>query len=208
MKRYILKVELDHVSLPVWRRIIVPAHTSLDRLHDMIQIVMGWFDSHLYEFSIGTKMYTEEPESREDGLEATKYTLEELVKRKNRTFSYRYDFGDNWIHIITLEQIVGEDQFVSELSKEEELRLFRVPLMCMDGAGTCPPEDVGGVYGYQEFCEAIANPKHARHKEMTDWYNSIDFFKKPFDAEFFDKDSVNAELSKYLRWSRTRRRFF
>ncbi len=208
MKRYILKVELDRVSLPVWRRIIVPAHISLDRLHDVLQIVLGWFDYHLYEFGIGTKTYTEAPESKDDGLDAAKYTLEELVKKKGKTFAYRYDFGDNWVHIITLEQIVGEDQFVSELSKEEELGLVRIPLMCMDGARACPPEDIGGAFGYQEFCEAITNSKHHRHKELAGWYDSITFFKKPFDAEFFDKGVVNAELGKYLRWSRTRRRFF
>lgn len=204
MKRYILRVELDHVSPNVWRRIIVPAHISLDRLHDVIQIAMGWFDYHLYEFGIGTKIYTEAPESKEDGLEAARYTLEELVKKKGRTFSYRYDFGDNWVHIITLEQMIGEGQFVSELSKEEELRLFRVPLMCMDGARSCPPEDVGGIFGYQEFCEAVINPKHDRHKELGEWYDSIAFFKRPFDAEYFDKDYVNFELNKYLRWSRSR----
>lgn len=208
MKRYILKIELDQVNPSVWRRFIVPAHISLDRLHDVIQIVMGWFDYHLYEFSIGTKIYTENPKSKEDGLEAAKYLLEELVKRKGRTISYRYDFGDNWTHTVTLEQIIGEDQFVNELSKEEELRLFRVPLMCMDGQRSCPPEDVGGIFGYQEFCEAIKTPAHERHKELIDWYEHVDFFPKPFDIDRFDKDQVNAELNKYLRWSRGRIRAF
>ena len=208
MKRYILKVELDQISPSVWRRFIVPAHISLDRLHDVLQIVMGWHDYHLYEFGIGTKVYTEGPESKEDGLEAGKYTLEELVKRKGRTISYRYDFGDDWTHTITLEQIVGKEQFVSELSKEEELKLFRIPLMCMEGQGACPPEDVGGIFGYQEFCEAIKNPGHARHKEFSDWYEHIDFFTKPFDMSRFNKDQINVELNKYLRWSRERMRFF
>lgn len=208
MKRYILKIELDQVNPSVWRRFIVPAHISLDRLHDVIQIVMGWFDYHLYEFRIGTKIYTENPETKEDGLEAAKFLLEELVKRRGTTISYRYDFGDNGTHTVTLEQIVGEDQFVSELNKEEELRLFRVPLMCMDGQKSCPPEDVGGIFGYQEFCEAIKNPAHDRHKELTDWYEHVDFFPKPFDIDRFEKDHVNAELNKYLRWSRGRIRAF
>lgn len=208
MKRYILKVELDQVTPSVWRRFIVPAHISLDRLHDVIQIVMGWHDYHLYEFDIGTKIYTEGPESKDDGLEAGRYTLQELAKRKGRTISYRYDFGDNWTHTVTLEQVIGEDQFVNELSKEEEFKLFRIPLMCMDGQKACPPEDVGGIFGYQEFCEAISNPDHERHKEFADWYESVDFFAKPFEIDRFNKDRVNAELNKYLRWSRGRMRAF
>lgn len=75
-------------------------------------------------------------------------------------------------------------------------------------AGACPPEDVGGVYGYEEFCEAMTNPTHDNHKKFTDCYNSIAFFKKPFDPEFFDKNSVNDELNKYLRWSRSRQQPF
>lgn len=208
MKRYILKVELDQVTPSVWRKFIVPAHISLDRLHDVLQIVMGWFDYHLYEFVIGTKVYTEAPESKEDGLEAGKYALEELVKRKGRTISYSYDFGDNWTHTIKLEQIIQEDQFVSELCEEERLRLLQVPLMCMEGQGACPPEDVGGIFGYEEFCEAISNPDHARHKECTDWYEDVYFFAQPFDRDRFDKDQVNVELNKYLRWSRGRIRPF
>jgi hypothetical protein len=78
----------------------------------------------------------------------------------------------------------------------------------MDGQRACPPEDVGGIFGYQEFCEAIKNPGHDRHKELTDWYGHVDFFAKPFDIDRFDKDQVNAELNKYLRWSRERIRVF
>lgn len=102
-RTYLLKVRLLNIEPAIWRRFLVPASITLDRLHDVIQIVMGWTDSHLHEFSIGSKRYTEYPESREDGLACGKYTLGDLIRQKGRTFQYLYDFGDSWEHELVLE---------------------------------------------------------------------------------------------------------
>jgi hypothetical protein len=85
---YLLKIRLLEIEPEIWRRFVVPAGITLDRLHDIIQIVMGWTDSHLHEFTIGKKRYTEYPESKEDGLECGRYRLGDLIKQKGRTFNY------------------------------------------------------------------------------------------------------------------------
>ncbi len=100
---YLLKIRLLDIEPEIWRRFVVPADISLDRLHDVVQIVMGWEDCHLHEFTIGNKRYTEFPESRQDGLVSGRYRLGDLIKQKGRTFGYLYDFGDGWEHELAIE---------------------------------------------------------------------------------------------------------
>ncbi len=185
---YLLKIQLLDIEPSIWRRFVVPASITLDRLHDVIQIVMGWTDSHLHEFTIGKKRYTEAPEWKEDGLEGGKYRLVNLIKRKGRTFGYVYDFGDNWEHELVLE----ESRYSDPRSTME------MEVACLEGERACPPEDVGGAYGYLEFCKALKDPNHREHKSYLEWAGG------DFDSERFDVESVNLELMKYLRWSRDR----
>ena len=183
---YLLNIQLVDIEPPVWRRFVVPASITLDRLHDVIQIVMGWTDSHLHEFTIGNKRYTEYPESKEDGLPCGRYRLGDLIKQKGRTFQYLYDFGDGWEHELVLEE---SRYFNPEL---------RTELACLDGQRACPPEDVGGVPGYFEFLNALKDPNHEEHESYVEWFGGS------FDSERFDPESINRELMKYLRWSRDR----
>ncbi len=183
---YLLKIQLLDIEPPIWRRFVVPASITLDRLHDVIQIVMGWTDSHLYEFTIGNKRYTEYPESKEDGLVCGRYRIGDLIKQKGRTFRYLYDFGDSWEHELVLEE---SRYFNPDL---------RTELACLDGERSCPPEDVGGVPGYFEFCNALKDPSHEEHESYMEWSGG------DFDSEWFDPESINWELMKYLRWSRDR----
>ena len=185
-RSYLLKIQLLDIEPVILRRFIVPASITLDRLHDVIQIVMGWTDSHLHEFTIGNKRYTEYPESKEDGLPCGRYRLAHLVKQKGRTFHYLYDFGDGWEHELVLEE---SRYFNPEL---------RTELACLDGQRACPPEDVGGVPGYFEFLNALKDPNHEEHESYTEWSGGN------FDSERFDPELVNWELMKYLRWSRDR----
>jgi hypothetical protein len=183
---YLLKIQLLDIEPAIWRRFVVPADITLDRLHDVIQIVMGWTDSHLHEFTIGKKLYTEYPESKEDGLICGKYRLGDLIKQKGRTFRYLYDFGDSWEHELVLE----ESRY---FNPELEMELF-----CLEGERACPPEDVGGVLSYFEFCKALKDSNHEEHESYMEWSGG------DFDSEQFDSDLVNWELMKYLRWSRDR----
>ena len=185
-RNYLLKIKLLEIKPEICRRFVVPADITLDRLHDVIQIVMGWTDSHLHEFTIGEKRYTEFPEYQDDGLECGQYRLVDLIKRKGRTFNYCYDFGDWWQHEVTIE----DSRYFDHHQRYE--------IMCLDGSRACPPEDVGGEMGYDEFCKAIKDPNHEEHEAYMTWSGG------KFDSEKFDIDEVNWDLAKYERWSRDR----
>jgi len=183
---YLLKIQLADIEPEIWRRFVVPASITLDRLHDVIQIVMGWADCHLHEFTIGKKRYTEYPESKEDGLVCGRYRLGDLIKLKGRVFHYLYDFGDDWAHELVLEE---SRYFDPDLGTD---------LACIDGERACPPEDVGGVPGFFEFCKILKDPTHEAHDGYMEWSGGN------YDSERFDVSSINRELMKYLRWSRDR----
>ena len=135
---YLLKIQLLNIEPEIWRRFFVPAAITLDRLHDVIQIVMGWADYHLHEFTIGKKRYTEYPEFKDDGLECARYRLGNLIKQKGRTFGYIYDFGDSWEH----ELIIEESRY---LNSEPGIKAA-----CLDGARNCPLKMLA-------VCRAIMN---------------------------------------------------
>ena len=184
-KFYQVKIQLLHIEPAIWRRLVLASHIPLDRLHDIIQIAMGWNDCHLHEFTIGKKRYTERPQSKGEEIEAM-FVLSDLVKKKGTTFRYLYDFGDYWEHEITLE---------NSRYPEEDMQTI---VTCLDGERACPPENTGGIPGYLNFCEAIKDPKHPEHEDFLDWHGG------QFDSEAFDKESVNQQFVKYLRWSRER----
>ncbi|MBU0994789.1 MAG: plasmid pRiA4b ORF-3 family protein [Proteobacteria bacterium] len=183
---YLLKIKLLDIEPEIWRRFVVPGSITLDRLHDVIQVVMGWTDSHLYQFMIGKNLYTEYPESKEDGLECGNYRLDGLIKQKGRTFTYIYDFGDGWEHEILIEE------------KPYASQELRTEVVCLEGERACPPEDVGGVPGYGEFLEALKDPEHDEHDNFMEWSGG------EFESEKFNINEVNWELMTYLRWSRDR----
>ena len=183
---YLLKIQLLDVKPAIWRRFVVPSTITLDRLHDVVQIVMGWMDCHLHEFTIGKKRFTEEPEESRDGLPEERYRLINLIKQKGRSFRYLYDFGDGWEH-----ELVLEDSHFLDME-------FQVDLACLDGARSCPPEDVGGPFRYPIFCDALADPSHPEHQHYFEWFGG------GFDSEQFDVNLVNWQLMNYVRWSRDR----
>lgn len=185
---YLLKIKLLDIQPEIWRQFVVPADISLDRLHDVIQIIMGWQDYHLHQFTIGKKRYTEDPECKEDGLECGKYRLVDLIKRKGQTFSYHYDFGDSWEHKLKVE----DSNYKIPPHLQEQF------VFCMDGERACPPEDVGGFPGYINFSKIINNPSHKEYEEYLQWVGGA------FDPEYFNPKEVNYILLSYLRWSRDR----
>jgi len=170
---YLLNIRLLHIEPSIWRRFVVPGIITLDRMHDVIQIVMGWTDSHLHQFTIGKKKYTEEPE-------------------KGRSFQYLYDFGDNWEHDVMVE------------SNRYDNPDLRYALACLDGAGACPPENVGGTHGFEEFCRVLGDPEDEEHEHCTAWYRSHHFYDAVFDRHRCDLEKINNNLINYERWSRDR----
>ena len=177
---YQIKIILEEIGPPIWRRLLVPDCTLSD-LHEIIQVAMGWQNYHLYSFKISEEEFTD-PQMDEGELnmeDATATMLSDVIARERQRFHYVYDFGDDWHHEIWVEQI----------GQPEKGQKYPV---CVKGKRACPPEDVGGPCGYAEYLEALADRKHERHKEFLRW-------RGKFDSEAFDLDGVNKELRKVFR---------
>jgi hypothetical protein len=186
---YQLKITLLEIEPPIWRRFHVREDITLTALHDYIQGVMqGWMDCHLHEFEIGGERYgvpdheyDDVPEMRQKNEK--QHRLCDLV-RPGDVFLYRYDFGDNWEHTVGVEERLQADPDV------------KYPI-CIAGQRHCPPEDCGGSMGYEEFLEAISNPRHEEHKHYLKWVGGS------FDPEAFDLKRANDILANIM--SNTRR---
>lgn len=183
---YHIKITLDGSKPAIWRRFVVPGEIRLDKLHDVIQVVMGWTDSHLHLFEIGGRAFAEEPEEEWEGAEERGFRLCDLVSEAKTEFRYKYDFGDGWEHTLVVEKItpVPANHYV-------------VPT-CLEGKHHCPPEDVGGLDGYAQFIKAYQNPRHEEYEQYHDWAGD------DYDPKAFDAHTVNLELHKLERWSRNR----
>lgn len=182
-----LKVVLDDVDPLVTRRLEVPLSLRLDRLHTVLQVAMGWTDSHLYEFRIkGIGFGVPDPDWGDGPLDARKATLFNVIGETGaKSFKYLYDFGDGWEHSIKIERI------------EPAITGLDYPRL-LDASGACPPEDIGGPWGYQEAREALADPNHERHAEMVEWWDA-----DRLDPAFINIPGIEAELAKLARrWTR------
>lgn len=171
-----LRIELLDVKPLVWRRFVAPADIQLPKLHKVIQAVMGWDDEHLHQFAFGgteygtpSDEYPDDPTLSEKGVRLSK------ALGSSTDFEYQYDFGDNWWHRIVVEAMGNPDLALT------------LPV-CLAGENACPPEDVGGTFGYEEFREALADPKHEQHSDYRTWIGGI------FDPAGFDVNAVNARL--------------
>lgn len=177
---YQVKVTLRDSHPPIWRRIQVRSDTTLAKLHEILQCAMGWKNAHLHQFIVRGERYGP-PDEEDIGPRKTKderkHTLSELVTGRGGKFTYTYDFGDNWEHDLVVEKTLPPDE--SE----------RYP-RCLAGARACPPEDVGGIPGYEDFLEAINDPKHPEHDDMLEWIGGT------FDLEAFDLEEINRLLRK------------
>lgn len=163
----VLRVTLEHIQPPIWRTILVPETYSLLQLHRALQIVFAWQECHLHAFEIaGRRFSTPDPEMPE--YESTAITLSALTLKTGSTFTYTYDFGDDWRHLIE----------VVHAQRAEDASEMMIALL--DGARAAPPEDCGGLPGYQRLAKVLGNPKHPEYRELSDWLG------RPFDAEAFD----------------------
>ena len=172
-----LRIELLHIKPLVWRRLMVPASMALLDLHLAIQGAMGWTNSHLHQFEIDGKSYGEPDEYGEIEIVSEKgQKLSAALGKGVTEFMYQYDFGDNWQHRIVVEQA------------QKAHPAWLGPL-CVAGERACPPEDIGGAHGYQEFLEAIADPEHDEHVHLLTWVGGI------FDPNGFDINSANERIA-------------
>ncbi len=155
---FVLRVTLQNVDPAVTREFVVTGDTPLPVLHLIIQVCMGWSNAHFYEFQKGAEKYgtpsEDFPEMKvtdDRGL-----CVFDLLSQEGDTITYVYDFGDYWEHIVQLITVVPDSDGA-------------VVPVCVAGSMACPPEDVGGPPGFEEFKEAAADPDHSRHDELMDW---------------------------------------
>ena len=171
---YQLKVTLRRIRPPIWRRVLVPGNVTLGRLHRIIQNVMGWWNYHLYAFTIDGRQFSE-GEYDLGFLQAAGRRLFELDIRPGDRFGYLYDFGDDWQHEVLLERVLHPNL-------DEQYPL------CTAGARACPREDCGGVEGYAEMLRVLADPTDEEHESMLQWAGGR------YDPERFDLEIANMRL--------------
>jgi hypothetical protein len=174
-----LKVTLEGVKPPVWRRLLVPADIPLHTLHAVLQEAMGWTDSHMHQFSLRDRRFgapLDDSVLGEPGMEdERKVRLQELVGL-GQSLRYEYDFGDGWLHSVLVEQQLEPDP------------RFTYP-SCTGGARACPPEDCGGPLGYARLLKILKDSSHPEHDDTVTWLGGV------FDPNGFDLNSVNMALA-------------
>ncbi len=170
---YLLKITLLGIEPAIWRQFIVPADTTLDRLHEIIQPIMGWHDGHMHGFRIGDRYCMPDGFCDNGELPESKQVLSVIAPKKGSKFFYTYDFGDSWEHEIVVEN--------TNYSNPD----WPYPVCCIDGRMACPPDDCGGVPGYFDLCEAMKYKNHPNHDELVDW---LGYLYIPY---FWDMEEVN-----------------
>ena len=174
-----LKVTLNDVEPAIWRRLLVPADITLGELHLVLNEVMGWTDSHLHSFALADRTFGDpQLDDDDDGPDFERRAQGEAHQAssaKGSRFVYEYDFGDSWEHVVLVEKPLDADERLT------------YPL-CIGGARACPPEDCGGVPGYERLVASLANSKDPEHDELVTWVGGH------FDPEGFDVNRTNDAL--------------
>ena len=187
---YQFKIQIKGISKPpVWRKVEVPSSYTFWDFHAVIQVAFGWENAHLFKFSPnGYRSYPQIELQTEDGqddflgfergktLDAESTPLSAIFSKEGQKYTYIYDFGDSWEHLISLEKIID--------------RNILYPV-CIQGKGACPTEDCGGIWGYQHLKQALGDPKHPEYKDMAEWMG----FE---DNEVWNPNEFNLDETKKL----------
>ncbi|MDN5865053.1 MAG: plasmid pRiA4b ORF-3 family protein [Gammaproteobacteria bacterium] len=177
MNLYEVKLTLQGVAPPIWRRLQVPAATTLDVLHNIVQIAMGWKNIHLHMFIVNGEEYgVTDPDLGTTIRDESKAVLGKVAEQGDRLM-YVYDFGDEWEHEILIERVFPAEEAVARPR-------------CIDGERACPPEDCGGPAGYRKMLAALADPQAPGHVKL------LDRIGRDFEPEVFDTQRI----TNLLRW--------
>lgn len=193
VKRLTLRVEMQGIEPVIWRELVVPSNLNLESLGCLLVDVMDWEGYHLHQFIKGYDYYgvpDEEFGTRNpfEGLfgyspvknhDSRDYTVGDVLARKRSWIDFEYDFGDSWMHRVT----------VVDTRKYHEGEERKIVLTA--GENACPPEDCGGVWGYEELVEALKKPRSKRAKEIKEWLGY------DFDPTDFDFEGVSAMVDDY-----------
>lgn len=206
MKAYKIKIVLEESNPLIWRRVIVPEEITFKRLHDIIQISMGWGNVYLYDFNIieeklritGDEEVIEEYEMYSK-MKLTKKNdpygfIEKMLEiepklsskvkidkylQKGETIQYIYDFGDYWKHDLILEEII--ENYEGDCP------------VCTDGEGACPPNDVGGIMEYEVFLEIIKDKNHPDYEQTKKWADEQHY------VDTFDIEKANIHMEEIFK---------
>jgi hypothetical protein len=206
---YQIKVTLNGTKPPVWRRLLVRSDTRLDQLHQILQVAMGWTNCHLHQFSqkvpratpreiaamyrggprkvnwdaISGERFFADPDFELDGVaDETRVRLDVLLCKPKDKLGYEYDFGDGWEHDIVMEKTLPVDDGPYP--------------RCLAGKLNGPPEDCGGIGGYYDIVEMLADPDSPRDGDLLEWLGD-------YDPNHFDVEEINAAFRQYAkRWKR------
>ncbi|UXN57813.1 plasmid pRiA4b ORF-3 family protein [Phyllobacterium zundukense] len=186
-----IRVSLDEIEPAIWRRLVLPSHWNLEQLHLAIQAAFNWWNYHLHEFRIGGLRYGDVALLTEDAFDDDPRVFDSREVRlcdfeRRATFTYIYDFGDNWRHTVSVEEFVA-------------LNTAPKHGACIEGARARPPEDVGGVSGYERFLEIMSDKSDPEYAETKRWCGGY------FDPDWFDLTIVDKDVRNALR-SNVRRR--
>ena len=181
-----LHIALIGFAPAIWRRIRVPMKADLSQLHDILQCLFQWDDSHLHAFYVGEQEYQRPDhmydEPGDDGpRDESSLTLAAIAEAGTKDFTYVYDFGDDWRLRIRLERSVTA-------ADPKEL------LVLLDGKNAAPPEDCGGLPGYHHMIEVLSDPKSEDYDEMVEWHG------EEFDPTVLDKTAIGAQLESMRRY--------
>ncbi len=177
---YQIKVTLRDSTPPIWRRIQVKGDTKLDELHDILQIAMGWTDSHLHTFRREAAEYGVPDPDFPDSMEDECSVRLDRIATEGETIIYEYDFGDGWEHDLEIEKVIAPEPGVYYPR-------------CFAGERACPPEDCGGVWGYENMLQILNDPDHEEYEEIREWMG------EDFDPEAFDLEEINQLLKELLQ---------
>ena len=173
---YQFKVQLQGIRPAIYRNILVEGDITFHELHHTIQIVMGWWTSHLYQFTAGSRSIAN-PALVDFGEveDAKELKLSQVFAQKGDKIDYEYDFGDGWIHTVRLDKIL-------------HLKMYEDYPKCIGGKRKCPPEDCGGIWGYENLLAVMADKTNPEHEDMKAWLDG------DFNPEEFDLEDINDEL--------------
>jgi len=161
----------------VWRRFVLPSETKLPKFNRMLEAVMGWEGYHLHMFEIADLRIGLPDEDDDDVVDERRITVKQMLPRRGSQLRWAYDFGDNWQHDVIVETV------------EKPSPTARYPI-CTGGERACPPEDCGGVSGYEELREALADPTHPEHEHLREWAGA------GFEPDECDQVAVSKRLRK------------
>lgn len=182
-EEYLIRIKLNNAPVDIWRELVVPSNMSLELLAKVLQEAMGWEGAHLHQFIKGNTYYVSSEELKRGkeymgsfsfntkSLDADKFPVSHLFRKKGERVKFEYDFGDSWIHEVWMKR--------SRPYGEGEQPMVKL----LKGQGACPPEDCGGIWGYEDLLEIRKKKRKTKEeRERLEWY----FMDKDFDPECFD----------------------